>query len=135
MIRRPPRSTRTDTRFPYTTLFRSIDTLAAKAAPGVLGVYTVDDLDADGVGGVPCLVPIKSSDGSRMYMPPRPLLARGPARHVGDAVVMVVAETFEQARAAARLVEIDQALLPAIASTAGSLAPGAAQVSPGTKGT
>src|SRR3546814_21174455 len=27
MIRRPPRSTRTDTLFPYTTLFRSIDTL------------------------------------------------------------------------------------------------------------
>src|SRR3546814_5014030 len=26
MIRRPPRSTRTDTLFPYTTLFRSIDT-------------------------------------------------------------------------------------------------------------
>src|SRR3546814_5584206 len=25
MIRRPPRSTRTDTRFPYTTLFRSVD--------------------------------------------------------------------------------------------------------------
>src|SRR3546814_6680869 len=25
MIRRPPRSTRTDTRFPYTTLFRSLD--------------------------------------------------------------------------------------------------------------
>src|SRR3546814_4682421 len=115
MIRRPPRSTRTDTRFPYTTLFRSIDTLAAKAAPGVLGVYAVDDLDADGVGGVPCLVPIKSSDGSRMYMPPRPLLARGHARHVGDAVVMVVAETFEQARDAAELVEIDYEMLPAIA--------------------
>src|SRR3546814_15144793 len=27
MIRRPPRSTRTDTRFPYTTLFRSLETL------------------------------------------------------------------------------------------------------------
>src|SRR3546814_9674963 len=27
MIRRPPRSTRTDTRFPYTTLFRSIEPL------------------------------------------------------------------------------------------------------------
>src|SRR3546814_2091758 len=26
MIRRPPRSTRTDTLFPYTTLFRSLDT-------------------------------------------------------------------------------------------------------------
>src|SRR3546814_2528355 len=30
MIRRPPRSTRTDTRFPYTTLFRSPDKLALK---------------------------------------------------------------------------------------------------------
>src|SRR3546814_10891656 len=29
MIRRPPRSTRTDTRFPYTTLFRSLAALAA----------------------------------------------------------------------------------------------------------
>src|SRR3546814_12304484 len=29
MIRRPPRSTRTDTLFPYTTLFRSGDTLTA----------------------------------------------------------------------------------------------------------
>src|SRR3546814_4390209 len=28
MIRRPPRSTRTDTLFPYTTLFRSLSTLA-----------------------------------------------------------------------------------------------------------
>src|SRR3546814_13646365 len=69
-----------------------IDALAAKAAPGVLGVYTVDDLDADGVGRVPCLAPIKSSDGRRMYMPPPPPLARGHARHVGDAVVIVVAQ-------------------------------------------
>src|SRR3546814_17443885 len=29
MIRRPPRSTRTDTLFPYTTLFRSLDLLPA----------------------------------------------------------------------------------------------------------
>src|SRR3546814_9877358 len=35
MLRRPPRSTRTDTLFPYTTLFRSRDSIAA-AAPGVL---------------------------------------------------------------------------------------------------
>src|SRR3546814_5329916 len=31
MIRRPPRSTRTDTLFPYTTLFRSLQTLAEAA--------------------------------------------------------------------------------------------------------
>src|SRR3546814_18334748 len=35
MIRRPPRSTRTDPLFPYTTLFRS---LAAIAAPGGRGI-------------------------------------------------------------------------------------------------
>src|SRR3546814_5164230 len=37
MIRRPPRSTRTDTLFPYTTLFRSECRFAGKAAqhPGV----------------------------------------------------------------------------------------------------
>src|SRR3546814_13826547 len=33
MIRRPPRSTRTDTLFPYTTLFRSVEPAAADAAP------------------------------------------------------------------------------------------------------
>src|SRR3546814_8992301 len=32
MIRRPPRSTRTDTLFPYTTLFRSLDSLLQAAA-------------------------------------------------------------------------------------------------------
>src|SRR3546814_1331408 len=32
MIRRPPRSTRTDTLFPYTTLFRSLATMASAAA-------------------------------------------------------------------------------------------------------
>src|SRR3546814_10481882 len=34
MIRRPPRSTRTDTLFPYTTLFRSEDFVAEEVAPG-----------------------------------------------------------------------------------------------------
>src|SRR3546814_3298602 len=41
MIRRPPRSTRTDTLFPYTTLFRS---LAAQAALEQFG--KVDDIGA-----------------------------------------------------------------------------------------
>src|SRR3546814_16274226 len=35
MIRRPPRSTRTDTLFPYTTLFRSKGKAAGKAAPAI----------------------------------------------------------------------------------------------------
>src|SRR3546814_14744007 len=36
MIRRPPRSTRTDTLFPYTTLFRSLQQLVALATDGEL---------------------------------------------------------------------------------------------------
>src|SRR3546814_2575384 len=60
MIRRPPRSTRTDTLFPYTTLFRSIDVMAGKvpvavpiACPVVGGtVRSVDDARARAFPGV-----------------------------------------------------------------------------------
>src|SRR3546814_9196538 len=38
MIRRPPRSTRTDTLFPYTTLFRSCYTSAVAVDEAILGV-------------------------------------------------------------------------------------------------
>src|SRR3546814_3776413 len=41
MIRRPPRSTRTDTLFPYTTLFRSI---AQRDGDGLLGIGLADDV-------------------------------------------------------------------------------------------
>src|SRR3546814_12207731 len=41
MIRRPPRSTRTDTLFPYTTLFRSVPTVAAELAGVVASTSTL----------------------------------------------------------------------------------------------
>src|SRR3546814_8134464 len=41
MIRRPPRSTRTDTLFPYTTLFRSIPALGSYSPPWFVGLYSV----------------------------------------------------------------------------------------------
>src|SRR3546814_9200957 len=55
MIRRPPRSTRTDTLFPYTTLFRSLERFLDQVlAAGVvhhhvllLGLQVVDVLDRD----------------------------------------------------------------------------------------
>src|SRR3546814_13995450 len=43
MIRRPPRSTRTDTLFPYTTLFRSADQFAAVPAVERIGGVFGDD--------------------------------------------------------------------------------------------
>src|SRR3546814_1003359 len=45
MIRRPPRSTRTDTLFPYTTLFRS--TALPKKAPKKLWLMNSDHVDPD----------------------------------------------------------------------------------------
>src|SRR5262249_9219420 len=57
-----------------------VDTAAAKAAPGVLGVFTGEDLKAGGFADVPCMVPLKNRDGSDMPIPPRPAVARGRVR-------------------------------------------------------
>ncbi|HIC79961.1 MAG TPA: xanthine dehydrogenase family protein molybdopterin-binding subunit, partial [Kiloniellaceae bacterium] len=54
-----------------------IDLDDARAAPGVLGVFTAEDLRADGVGDIPCLVPMPGKNGGRTVMPPHPALARG----------------------------------------------------------
>jgi len=106
---------------------------AAKKAPGVLAVLTGADVKADGLGDIPCKVPIKNRDGSNSVMPPYPLLVDGTARHVGDAVVLVVAETLAQARDAAEQIEIDWTPLPAAADTKGAAEPGAPQVWPQAK--
>ena len=102
-----------------------IDTAAAKAAPGVVAIYTGADLQADGVGGVPCGWQIHSKDGSPMVEPTHPVLALGKVRHVGDPVVMVIATTRQQARGAAELLDIHYEDLPGVASVRDAAAPGA----------
>ena len=83
----------------------AIDTAAAKAAPGVVAVFTGADMAADGVGGMPCGWQIHSKDGSPMAEPPHPVLAVGKVRHVGDPVAVVIAETRQQAKDAAELLD------------------------------
>ncbi|HYL00101.1 MAG TPA: xanthine dehydrogenase family protein molybdopterin-binding subunit [Steroidobacteraceae bacterium] len=95
---------------------RSIDTAAARAAPGVLAVFTGKDLA--GIGGLPCGWLIKSIDGSPMKEPKHPVLAEDKVRHVGDQVALVVAESVAQAKAAAALIEVDYEPLPAVVDTA-----------------
>ena len=102
---------------------RALDTGAAKALPGVLAIYTAADL-AD-YGEVPCVVPL-----SGKLVTPRPLLATNRVRFVGDGIAFIVAETREQARAAADAIEIDFAELPAVASLSAALAPGASSIWP-----
>lgn len=106
----------------------SIDADAAREMPGVAAVYTVADLDAAGVGPLPCLFALKNRDGSPYVAPPRPALARGAVRHVGDPVAMVVAESLWQARDAAEAVFVDYADRPSTADTGAALDPAAAQV-------
>src|SRR6516162_1521190 len=95
---------------------RSIDTSAARAAPGVLAVFTSKDLA--GIGGLPCGWLIKSIDGNPMKEPKHPVLAEEKVRHVGDPLALVVAESLAQAKAAAALIEVDYEVLPAVVDTA-----------------
>lgn len=105
-----------------------LDVEAARSAPGVRAVYTVEDLDAAGVGDLPCLYNLTQSDGSPLVTPPRPALARERVRHVGDPVAFVVAETRDQAQEAADLVMVDYEMLPATTDLAGATQPDAAEV-------
>jgi aerobic carbon-monoxide dehydrogenase large subunit len=106
----------------------SIDTAAARAAPGVVGVLTGEDVAADGLGGLPCGWLVKSKDGANMVEPPHPALALGKVRHVGDPVVMVIATSKAAAHAAAGLVEVNYEALPAVGLLAEAIKPGAATV-------
>ena len=91
----------------------SLDVAAARAAPGVIAVYTGADILASGLLPVPFTQMHKRPGGADMTVPPRNALTSDVVRFVGDAVAMVVAETRDQARDAAELVEIDWDALPA----------------------
>ncbi|MYH49892.1 MAG: xanthine dehydrogenase family protein molybdopterin-binding subunit [Gammaproteobacteria bacterium] len=101
----------------------SVDISAAEAAPGVHAVFTGPDME--GVGGIPTGWLIHSKDGSPMVEPAHPAMAIGKVRHVGEIVAIVVAETRDQAREAAALIDIDYQELPAAASIEAARADGA----------
>jgi carbon-monoxide dehydrogenase large subunit len=106
----------------------SIDTSAAKAAPGVLAVITAADWKKAGLGELPSHGGLKRRDGSPMFKPSYPVLADDRVRWVGDPVAFVVAETQAQAADAAELIAVDYEPLPAVVSTAKAIEPDAAKV-------
>ena len=106
-------------------IIRGIATEAARKMPGVLGVYTGDDLVAAGYGTFKCIVPFNNRDGSPMKKPPRTPLATDKVRFVGDPVAFVVAETLLQAKDAAEAVELDIEPLPAVTDPEEASRPGA----------
>lgn len=99
-------------RSPYAAArIKHIDVSPALASPGVAAVYTGADVKADNLGELPCLLPRlrpqTRPDGSPMYIPRRAALAESRVAFVGDIVAMVLAETHEQARDGAELVDVD----------------------------
>ena len=115
---------------------RDIDTRTAAAAPGVLAVLTAAEYHADGLGPMPrsanpldALDPWKPAltnrDGTMPFVSTHFPLARDKVRHVGDCVAVVVAETLDQARDAAELIEVGYEPLPAVTDVAEAARPGA----------
>jgi len=107
---------------------KSIDTKAAKSAPGVLAVLTAADIKAAGYGDLPVPGGLKRRDGSPMYKPRYPILVEDRVRWIGDYVAFVVGETVAQALDAAEMIVADYELLPAVTSTAETPKPGAPRV-------
>ena len=111
----------------------NIDASAALRMPGVLAVYTGADCARDGLGHIPHNpvpstkfdVKLTSPGGGTIFIGDHRLLPDDRARHVGEAVAMVVAETREQAYAAAEQVHVDYDVLPWTADSEAAATPGA----------
>jgi len=111
-----------------------IDTAEARKAPGVIAVYTWEDMAKEGVGDFSFPAMFPNADGSKPEMTPRRSLAHEAVRYVGEAVVAIVAETHGQAQDAVELVEVDYDPLPSVSTIEDALKPGAPQVWQGAPG-
>ena len=111
-----------------------IDTAAAKKSPGVIAVFTWDDMAREGAGDFSFPAMFPNADGSKPEMTPRRSLAHEAVRYLGEAVVAVVAETREQAQDAVELVEVEYDQLPSVTEIEDALKPDAPQVWKGAPG-
>jgi carbon-monoxide dehydrogenase large subunit len=107
---------------------RSIDTAAALKSPGVIAVLTGADLARAPLGTMRTTLKRSRPDGSPMFAPAQPALARARVRYVGEPVALVIAETLAEAEDAAELVAVDYEPLPSVTGTEAAAAPGAPAV-------
>ena len=128
-IKRPNMTVGVIVRSPHAhARIRGIDTAVAAGMPGVVAIFTGEDLKRDNVGGLPCAWPVVGKNGVPTKEPLHPALAQGKVRHVGDPVAFVVAENLTLARNAAEAVVVDYDELPACAGMLDALKPGAPAV-------
>jgi len=110
----------------------NINIADAVATPGVLAVWTAADLAADGLGALQNSASIPSDPP--LVRPPRPVLAGERARHQGEPVAFVVAETLAAAQDGAERVLVDYATRPAIVDADAAQEPGAPELWPEAPG-
>ena len=84
-----------------------IDVSEAERAPGVIAVLTGQQLAEDGLGTLPCGWMVKSKDGSDMLQPAHPVMAADAVNYVGEPMALVIGESYQAAKDAAELVQVD----------------------------
>ncbi|MGQ7791318.1 xanthine dehydrogenase family protein molybdopterin-binding subunit [Faunimonas sp. B44] len=112
---------------------KSVDVEAARAVEGVVAVYTAGDVQRAGFRGSRSNVPPPGATGF-FHNPPRPLLAAGRVRHVGEAIAMVVARSRAIAEEAAEQIALDFDTLPAVIDPLAAMAADAPQIWPEAPG-
>lgn len=111
----------------------SITTLTiddAKEAPGVHLIMTAADLEAEGINHMKCGSLLTQTDGSTMPEPQFPILANGRVHHVGQAVAFIVADSLNEAKNAAEMIEFEVDEVEAAPDFQTALEPGQPQVHP-----
>jgi carbon-monoxide dehydrogenase large subunit len=111
----------------------AIDAARARAMPGVLGVFTGADCAADNLGPIPhdpvpktkYDIKLHAPGGGAVFVGPHSLLPGDKARHVGEAVAMVVAATKALAADAAEAVDVQYDALPFVTHSEDAMRPGA----------
>ena len=104
--------------------------------PGVLGIFTGADCLADSLGPIPhdplpktkYDMKLHGPGGGEVFIGPHLLLPVDKARHVGEAIAMVVAETRAQALDAAEAVIVEYEELPCVTRSEDAMKPGAPTV-------
>jgi len=113
-------------RSPYAhARIKKVDTSRAKGLPGVVGVFTGQEMKDAGFGPIPCAWVVPNSETKT---PPYPPIATDVVRYVGNAVAVVVARDRYQARDAADAVEVDYEPLPVVVDPWKATQPGAPQL-------
>ena len=108
----------------------TIDTSGARAMPGAVAILTGEDVAAAGLKSLGDALSFKRPDESNLAAPPRPILAQGVMRFVGEAVAVIIAESAAVARDAAEAIMANYEELSTVTGQRDAIAPGAPQFWP-----